>query len=157
MEAQIDGPVLQRGHGQPHALDAAAILAGREALTTEADARPDLKRKVVVDTRRKPTGLGKLRDRAVVALLGYGGLRRSEVVALDIGDYDSKLGLRRVKGKGEQEAAVALPQVGPQGWPMPRIRTAPSMVESLRVRPPGLFSDLGLARSAPRGRGGPRA
>jgi site-specific recombinase XerC len=53
----------------------------------------------------------KLRDRAVVALLGYGGLRRSELVSLDVGDYDSEFGLRRVKGKGEQEAAVALPQV----------------------------------------------
>jgi integrase len=53
----------------------------------------------------------KLRDKAIVALLGYGGLRRSEVVSLDVGDYDSDFGLRRVKGKGEQEAAVALPEV----------------------------------------------
>lgn len=53
----------------------------------------------------------KLRDKAVVALLGYGGLRRSEVVALDVGDYDADFGLRRVKGKGEHEAAVALPEV----------------------------------------------
>ena len=53
----------------------------------------------------------KLRDGAVVALLGYGGLRRSEVVALDVGDYDADFGLRRVKGKGEYEAAVALPEV----------------------------------------------
>jgi integrase len=35
----------------------------------------------------------KLRDKAVVALLGYGGLRRCEVVALDVGDYDSEFGL----------------------------------------------------------------
>lgn len=49
------------------------------------------------------------RDKAIVALLAYGGLRRSEVVALDIGDFDPGFGLRRVRGKGGQEAAVPLP------------------------------------------------
>jgi len=48
-------------------------------------------------------------DRAVVALLAYGGLRRSEVVALDVGDFDPGFGLRRVRGKGGQDAAVPLP------------------------------------------------
>jgi site-specific recombinase XerC len=49
------------------------------------------------------------RDRAIVALLAYGGLRRSEVVALDIADFDPGFGLRRVRGKGGHDAVVPLP------------------------------------------------
>lgn len=52
------------------------------------------------------------RDRAIVALMAYGGLRRSEVVALDIGDFDPAFGLRRVRGKGGQDTAVPLPTPG---------------------------------------------
>jgi len=51
------------------------------------------------------------RERALVALMTYGGLRRSEVVALNIGDYMPDFGLRRVQGKGGLEAAVPLPEV----------------------------------------------
>src|SRR5499427_2737909 len=51
------------------------------------------------------------RERALVALMAYGGLRRSEVVALNIGDYTPDFGLRRVQGKGGREAAVPLPEV----------------------------------------------
>jgi len=43
--------------------------------------------------------------------MAYGGLRRSEVVALDIGDYAPEFGLRRVHGKGGHEAAVPLPEM----------------------------------------------
>ncbi len=50
------------------------------------------------------------RDRAIVTLMAYGGLRRSEVVALDIGDFDPTFGLRRVCGKGGHDAAVPLPK-----------------------------------------------
>ncbi len=50
------------------------------------------------------------RERAIVALMAYGGLRRSEVVSLDMGDYAADFGLRRVRGKGGQEAAVPLPE-----------------------------------------------
>lgn len=49
------------------------------------------------------------RDRAIVALMAYGGLRRSEIVALDIADFGPGFGLRRVHGKGGQDAAVPLP------------------------------------------------
>ena len=52
-----------------------------------------------------------LRERAIVALMACGGLRRSEVVALDVGDYAPEFGLRRVRGKGGHEAAVPLPEV----------------------------------------------
>ena len=51
------------------------------------------------------------RDRALVALMCYGGLRRAEIVALDVGDVAPGLGLRRVQGKGGAEAAVPLPVV----------------------------------------------
>lgn len=52
-----------------------------------------------------------LRRRALLVLLAYGGLRRSEVVALNVGDVDPVFGLRRVPGKGGGETAVALPAV----------------------------------------------
>ena len=55
-------------------------------------------------------GLG-LREKAIVALLSYGGLRRAEVVALDVGDFDPEFGLRRVRGKGNRDEAVALPEL----------------------------------------------
>ncbi len=51
------------------------------------------------------------REKALVALMCYGGLRRSEIVALDIRDVAPGLGLRRVLGKGGVEAAVPLPEV----------------------------------------------
>jgi site-specific recombinase XerC len=56
-----------------------------------------------------------LRARAVVALMAYGGLRRSAVVALDVGDYDAQFVLRRVLGKGGHEVSAPLP-AGTLGW-----------------------------------------
>jgi len=50
-----------------------------------------------------------LRAKAIIALLAWGGLRRAEVAALDVGDFDPAFGLRRVRGKGGHEEAVALP------------------------------------------------
>ena len=52
-----------------------------------------------------------LRDKALMALMCYGGLRRAEIVALNVGDVAPALGLRRVQGKGGIEAAVTLPAV----------------------------------------------
>jgi len=57
------------------------------------------------------TGCTDVREKALVALMCYGGLRRSEIVALDVGDVAPGLGLRRVQGKGGAEAAVPLPVV----------------------------------------------
>ena len=51
------------------------------------------------------------REKALLALMGYGALRRSEIVALDVGDVAPGLGLRRVQGKGGVETAVPLPAV----------------------------------------------
>jgi site-specific recombinase XerD len=50
-----------------------------------------------------------LRERAILALMAYGGLRRGEVAALDVGDVAPDFGLRRVMGKGGHEVPVALP------------------------------------------------
>jgi len=55
--------------------------------------------------------LSDLRERALVSLMAYGGLRRSEIVALDVADYAPDFGLRRVCSKGGHEAAVPLPEV----------------------------------------------
>src|SRR5499427_10651495 len=50
-----------------------------------------------------------LRERAMLALMAFGGLRRGEVAALDVGDVVLDFGLRRVLGKGGHEVPVALP------------------------------------------------
>jgi site-specific recombinase XerD len=52
-----------------------------------------------------------VREKTLVALMCFGGLRRSEIVALDVGDVAPGLGLRRVQGKGGAETAVPLPKV----------------------------------------------
>ena len=49
------------------------------------------------------------RERALVALMAFGGLRRSEVAALDVGDVAPQFGLCRVLGKGGHEASMPLP------------------------------------------------
>jgi site-specific recombinase XerD len=49
-----------------------------------------------------------LRERAILALMARGGLRRGEVAALDVGDVAPDFGLRRVIGKGGHEVPVAL-------------------------------------------------
>ncbi len=51
------------------------------------------------------------RERTILALMAYGGLRRSEVVALNVGDVAADFGLTRVKGKGGDESGVPLPKV----------------------------------------------
>ena len=47
----------------------------------------------------------------MLALMFYGGLRRAEVVRLNIGDYQPQFGLRRVLGKGGHETTVPLPEI----------------------------------------------
>jgi integrase len=48
------------------------------------------------------TGAVGARDRAMLAILAGGGLRRSEAVAVDLSDYDSTTGALRVLGKGNK-------------------------------------------------------
>ena len=45
----------------------------------------------------------------MLALMAFGGLRRGEVAALDVGDVVLDFGLRRVMGKSGHEVPVALP------------------------------------------------
>ncbi len=55
---------------------------------------------------RGPSGL---RDAAVLCVMMYGGLRREEVVTLDLRDWQGEEGLR-VTGKGNKERLVYLPE-----------------------------------------------
>ena len=50
----------------------------------------------------------KLRDRAILALLAYGGLRRGEVMAADVGDYSREAPSLLVHGKGNKDRVVPL-------------------------------------------------
>lgn len=50
-----------------------------------------------------PTKPGGARNAALLAILYGGGLRRSEVVALDLADFDTTTGVLKVRGKGNKE------------------------------------------------------
>ena len=64
----------------------------------------------------------------MLALMVYGGLRRAEVVRLNVGDYQPQFGLRRVLGKGGHETTVPLPEVART------ILLLPHLVEELAER-----------------------
>ena len=53
-------------------------------------------------------GEHKPRDRAILALLAYGGLRRGEVMAADVGDYSREAPSLLVHGKGNKDRVVPL-------------------------------------------------
>lgn len=64
----------------------------------------------LLDICRQDASLPGSRDAAVLALLAYAGLRRSEVVSLNIADYVSRSGLLYVKeGKGGHPRELVLP------------------------------------------------
>ncbi|MCL2678047.1 MAG: tyrosine-type recombinase/integrase, partial [Clostridiales bacterium] len=52
--------------------------------------------------------LGGLRDRALLEVIYGGGLRVSELVALNFSDIDFTVGYARVFGKGQKERLVPL-------------------------------------------------
>jgi len=56
----------------------------------------------IVAGERKP------RDHAILALLAYGGLRRGEVMAADVGDYSREAPSLMVHGKGNKDRVVPL-------------------------------------------------
>jgi integrase/recombinase XerD len=59
---------------------------------------------------RKDTAVQGRRDAAILALLAYGGLRRSEVASLVLNDYDRRSGKLKVReGKGQRQRELVLP------------------------------------------------
>ncbi len=54
------------------------------------------------------------RERAILSLLAYGGLRRGEVVGLRVGDFSPSASTLHVRGKGNKDRVVVLPRIGGQ-------------------------------------------
>ena len=62
-----------------------------------------------VEAERSPVRAAQdLRDRAILEVLYAGGLRVSELVGLDLADYDARRGELRVLGKGNKERVALL-------------------------------------------------
>lgn len=91
------------------------LPAGRAAARREITALLDICR-----ANPGPEGVAGRRDAAVITLLAYTGLRRSEVASLDLANIVASRQPRlRVRGKGDKEREVPLaPQVmaALQGW-----------------------------------------
>jgi integrase/recombinase XerC len=80
-----------------------------------------------------------LRDRAVLRLLYDLGLRRSEVVGLDVDDLDLDAGTVAILGKGRtQKAKLTLPE--------PTKEAIQKWLEARRMEPGPLFTNLDRAR-----------
>jgi site-specific recombinase XerD len=60
---------------------------------------------------RTPAGT---RDAAIIAAMYAAGLRREEVITLDLEDYDSQTGQMIIRGKGNKERTAYLPTGGAQ-------------------------------------------
>jgi integrase/recombinase XerC len=52
------------------------------------------------------------RERAILSLLAYGGLRRGEVVGLRVADFAPSASTLHVRGKGNKDRVVVLPRLG---------------------------------------------
>jgi len=75
-----------------------SLPAGRELASGEIAA--------IMEACAKDHSAAGARDGALFALLYAGGLRRAEVVDLDLGDYGAETGELRVVGKGRKERIV---------------------------------------------------
>ena len=62
----------------------------------------------LVDACARDTTPAGARDLALIALLGSGGLRRSESTSLDLSHFDEEAAALRVRGKGDKERLVYL-------------------------------------------------
>ena len=96
---QVDGPPRQAGPqscGSAHAAASQGTGPGRAYLGVGQEAATAV----------------YLRERAILALMAHGGLRRGEVAALDVGDVAPDFGLRRVMGKGGHEVPGGLAGAG---------------------------------------------
>jgi len=82
-----------------------------EKVTRLPNGRALLKGEVseVIKACQSQPGLKGARDTAIIALLFGCGLRRAEVVALDLDHVDLAAGSLRVSGKGVQERVVPVP------------------------------------------------
>ena len=76
------------------------LPAGRELGTGEIAALMQ-----ICSADRSPAGI---RDAAMITLLYGAGLRRAEIVSLDLADYDSESGQLVVRGKGNKERSAYL-------------------------------------------------
>ncbi len=132
--------------------------AGRAGRTLRLKARPGIRiqRVVIVETesvQRADAGVERDAREISVAPLGphvLRGLRRAEIVALDVGDVAPGLSLRRVQGKGGTEVAVPLPAVAQKilGDYIAMVRTKAAATEPLGVVPPAA-SPSGLGQAQP--------
>jgi site-specific recombinase XerD len=77
------------------------------------------------------------RDRALLALLYGGGLRRAEVASLELADLEGEAVALRVRGKGDRERRVPLPGGARRAvlaWLTLRGRTAGPLLRAVRGR-----------------------
>jgi integrase/recombinase XerD len=67
-----------------------------------------------IDRKTKLLTNAGVKDAAIIAVLYIGGLRRSEVVGLDVSDYDAESGKITIRlGKGRKERTVYAGEAGP--------------------------------------------
>lgn len=62
--------------------------------------------RALLDACAKDDTAAGARDSAIISMLYAGGLRRAEVVAIDVADYDAEAGELRVIGKGNKQRLV---------------------------------------------------
>lgn len=87
-------------------LKAVRSVAGSRLLAGRALSRSEVA--ALLDACAGDESAAGARDAALIALLFGGGLRRAEVAALDLDDYDAESNAIRVRGKGDKERRAFL-------------------------------------------------
>jgi site-specific recombinase XerC len=90
----------------------------------------------IVAGERKP------RDRAILALPAYGGLRRGEGMAADVGDYSREAPSLMVHGKGNKDRVVPLHAVAQAALDAEPTRGSARDPDAARARVAGHHRDL---------------